>query len=411
MKATRSSSIKLAAIFLLFGIAWVFISNISFYRAEALYKELTFVLLATLLVYFVSVRLISATEKANKEQEEALKRFNILGMATKDAVWDFNIITRECYTNRNLQEMFGYSPEELQDNFTWWTNNLHPDDKERVITPLDNMLVHGGNVWQDEYRFRCRNGEYKVIYDRGFILRDKEGAPYRLIGAMQDVSVLRMLQQRLKDEELRHKIEMTQNIMQAEEAERKKLGEELHDNITQLLGVVKLYIQQAISYPNLKPDLLSESIQYLEQSIDEIRHLSRSLLPPGLNASGLIGSLQKMVFSIRQVKNIGIELHARQFNEAILSDNKRLMIYRIIQEQLHNIIKHSGASQVLIHLAQMGNVVRLTVVDNGIGFEPQQSMDGMGLNNIRNRLEVFNGSMFIHSAPGKGCELAVEFEV
>jgi two-component system sensor histidine kinase UhpB len=250
-----------------------------------------------------------------------------------------------------------------------------------------------------------------VIYDRGFILRDKEGKPYRLIGAMQDVSVLRMLQQRLKDEELRHKIEMTQNIMQAEEAERKKLGEELHDNITQLLGVVKLYIQQAIAYPNLKPDLLGESVQYLEQSIDEIRHLSRSLLPPGLHSSGLIGSLQKMVFSIRQAKNICIEVHAHQFNEGNLTDNKRLMIYRIIQEQLHNIIKHSGASQVLIHLSQMGNVVRVTVIDNGIGFEPQSSMDGMGLNNIRSRLEVFNGSMFIHSAPGKGCELAVEFEV
>lgn len=411
MKAPRSTSIKLAAIFLVFGIAWVVVSNLSILHFNPLYEGLIFVMLATLLVYFVSRNLIKAIAKANKEQEEALKRYNILGMATKDAVWDFNIITRECYTNKNLQEMFGYSSDELQDNYTWWTNNLHPDDKDRVIAPLDNMLAHGGNVWQDEYRFRCKNGDYKVIYDRGFILRDKEGNPYRLIGAMQDVSVLRMLQARLKDAELRHKIEMTQNIMEAEEAERKKLGEELHDNITQLLGVVKLYIQQAISYPELKPELLGESIQYLEQSIDEIRHLSRSLLPPGLHASGLVGSLQKMVFSIRQVKNIGIELHAHQFNESIISENKRLMIYRIIQEQLHNIIKHSGASQVLIHLSQMENVVRLTVIDNGIGFEPQSNNDGMGLNNIRNRLEVFKGSMYIHSAPGRGCELAVEFEV
>src|SRR5689334_17612751 len=143
MKAPRSTSVKLAIIFLVFGIVWVLISNLSFLQYNPLYKELIFVILATGLVFFVSRKLITAIEKANKEQEEALKRYNVLGMATKDAVWDFNIITRECYTNKNLQEMFGYNPDELQDNYTWWTNNLHPDDRERVITPLDNMLLHG----------------------------------------------------------------------------------------------------------------------------------------------------------------------------------------------------------------------------------------------------------------------------
>src|SRR5215831_1462104 len=197
MKSPLSPSLKLAVVLLVFGVAWILFYELTRLKGSGnaiqFYKDLLFVIAAAALVFLVSRRLTKTIEKANKEQDDALQRFNILGMATKDAVWDYNINTGECYTNQNLQEMFGYSPEELKDNYSWWTNNLHPNDRERVIRRLDNMLQTGGSEWQDEYRFRCLNGEYKVIYDRGFIMRDKENKPFRLIGAMQDVSILRML--------------------------------------------------------------------------------------------------------------------------------------------------------------------------------------------------------------------------
>lgn len=417
MKNPLPSSVKLSLTFLVFGTAWILFSDTltwsltnhdfnSYSRLQS-YKGILFMLLSAVLIYFVSRRIYADMEKVRKQQAEILERYQLLGMATNDGVWDYNIFTKQCYTNRALQEMFGYTVDELQDNYRWWTNNLHPDDKERVLDTIDVKLDTGGTVWQDEYRFRCKNGDYKVIFDRGFILRNKAGQAYRLIGAMQDVTEQRILQDTLHDAQTRHTDELAQSVLQAEEAERKKLGEELHDNINQLLGVVKLYIQHALMNPKMREELLQKSASYITQTIEEIRQLSRSLLPPALNEQGLLESLHQLIDDISQAKAIDFQVQHEGFDEGLVPDNKQLVIYRIIQEQLNNALKHANASMVVIQLAHCDHRVQLSIHDNGIGFDPAEVRPGMGLNNIRNRIEVFNGEMELLSAPGEGCTLKV----
>jgi two-component system, NarL family, sensor histidine kinase UhpB len=420
MRRYLTSSHKLALIFLVFGIAYVLFSdyftrllahgNADMVTRLQSYKGIVFMIVAAIVIYIFSKRFNATIDKANREQEEALRRYNMLGMATNDAVWDLNLKTGECYTNRTLQEIFGYTADELMDNNTWWTNNLHPDDKQRVISTIDAKLRGGGTVWQDEYRFRCKDGSFKTVFDRGFIMRDKHGVPYRLIGAMQDVTEQRQLQQQLIEEQMRHKNELTQGVINAQEAERKKLGEELHDNINQLLGVVKLYIDHAQTDPSIKHEMLQKSSEYLLQVIQEIRKLSKSLIPPTLNDIGLLESIQDIASTIEQTRNIKVDVDCDHFSEHRLTMHKQLMIYRIIQEQLNNVVKHSNADHVTIHLSNPDRVVSLVVQDNGKGFNLQKNKGGSGLNNIRNRLEAFNGTMQIDSAPGKGCTLAVAFE-
>jgi two-component system sensor histidine kinase UhpB len=414
-----SSPLKLALIFLLFGIIWVlatdFILNASTNNQTIIerfqnYKGILFIVLSALLIYFVSRKLYSNIEKARAQQEEALQRYNVLGMATNDAVWDLNFKTGECFTNRTLQEIFGYAAHELTDNNIWWQNNLHPDDKERVIGKLNGKLKDGGTIWHDEYRFRCKNGEYKTVFDRGMIIRDDEGKPERLMGAMQDVTEHRLLQQQLIDQKVKHTHEMTQSIINAHEAERKKLAEELHDNVNQLLGVVKLYVEHAKVDPPGRNEILQKSSEYLDLVIKEIRQLSKSLTPPTLSLNGLVASISDMISSIEQARNITIDLDAPEFDESLLSPSKQLMTYRIIQEQLNNVLKHSEANHVNIQLIQANGVVKLVINDNGIGFDSQQVKQGLGLNNIRNRLEVVHGNMLIESQPGQGCTLVVDFQ-
>lgn len=417
MKNPLPSSVKLSLAFLVFGTAWILFSdsltlsitrhNLDSYNKLQSFKGILFMVLAALLIYIVSRRSYTKLEKSRKQQEEILERYQLLGMATNDAVWDYNIITKQCYTNRTLQEMFGYTADELQDNYHWWTNNLHPEDKDRVLDTIDTKLDKGGTVWQDEYRFRCKNGEYKWIFDRGFIMRNKAGQPYRLIGAMQDVTEQRLLQDTLIEAQTRHKDELAQSVLQTEEAERKKLGEELHDNINQLLGVVKLYIQHALVNPKMREELLHKSANYITQTIEEIRNLSRSLLPPALNEQSLLESIYQLIEDIRHARDIEFKVQHTGFDEERIPDNKRLVIYRIIQEQLNNALKHSEAKTVVIDLAHRGPHVQLTIEDNGVGFDPEQVKPGMGLNNIHNRIEVFNGEMEIRSAPGNGCTLQV----
>lgn len=418
MKNPLPSAVKLSITFLVFGTAWILFSDSiawslsdhvpdTYYSIQR-YKGILFVTLASLLLYFVSRRLYENIEKSRRQQEEILERYQLLGMATNDAVWDYNIETRQCYTNRTLQELFGYTADELQDNYAWWTNNLHPEDKDRVLDTIDAKLDTGGTVWQDEYRFRCKNGDYKTIFDRGFIMRNKAGQPYRLIGAMQDVTEQRILQDTLIDAQSRHKDVLAKSVLQAEEAERKKLGEELHDNINQLLGVVKLYIQHALMNAAVREELLHKCSSYITQTIEEIRSLSRSLLPPSLNEQGFMESLYQLVEDIGHARDMEIHIRHAGFDESKVADNRRLVLYRIIQEQLNNVLKHSQAEEVVIELKPSGSHTQLTIRDNGVGFNVADVRPGMGLNNIRNRIEVFNGEMEIDSAPGNGCSLRVK---
>jgi signal transduction histidine kinase len=220
-----------------------------------------------------------------------------------------------------------------------------------------------------------------------------------------------LLQRDLTEERLRYKNELAQEVFNAQEMERKKLGEELHDNINQLLGVVKLYIEHAQVNPAAKDEMLRKSAEYLMQVINEIRSLSRSLISPTLQDLGLMESINELIESIWEIKQIRIELNNYNFSEETLSDIKKLMVYRIMQEQLNNVVKHSQAENVDIQLKHSGSVVQLTIQDDGIGFDMEKIKPGLGLKNIRHRLELINGNMNVESSPGQGCKLEAMFEV
>lgn len=315
MKNPLSSSIKLALVFLVFGVAWILGSDLlllsvtrgdlDLYSQLQHWKGILFMVLAALLIYFVSRRLNASIEAARRHRDEMQNRYNTLSMTTNDTV--------------------------------------------------------------------CA------------------------------------LQRQLAEEQSRHEKEMAQGILQAEEAERKKLGEELHDNINQLLGVVKLYLQHAQKNKQARQELLVKCSDYISETIEEIRNLSRSLLPPSLQDYGLLVNLYQLIADIRQAKNINIDLIADVFEENKVPANLQLMLYRIIQEQLNNVLKHSGANEVVIELRYQHELVQLQISDNGSGFDPEKTKSGIGFNNIRNRLNLVNGKMQINTAPDKGCTLLVSF--
>ncbi|MBO9631806.1 MAG: sensor histidine kinase [Chitinophagaceae bacterium] len=233
----------------------------------------------------------------------------------------------------------------------------------------------------------------------------------RKIVAQMEQEREKWIQGKLEEEREKQRLEITQAVLTAQEAERKKLGEELHDNVNQLLGVVKLYVQHAQVNKEMQQELLEKCSDYLIQVIEEIRQLSRSMLPPALHENGLLTSLHQLVDAIRVVNTLHIELRNDGIKETDLPEQVQLMLYRIIQEQLNNVLKHAAASHVKIHLEQQNKTVHLTISDNGKGFDPHTNIPGMGLMNIRSRLEQVNGKMLIHAAPENGCTLAVSFHL
>jgi signal transduction histidine kinase len=220
-----------------------------------------------------------------------------------------------------------------------------------------------------------------------------------------------VLQQQLSEERIRYKNALTLEVFNAQEQERKKLGEELHDNINQLLGVVKLYIEHAQANPNAKDEMLKKSAEYLTDVINEIRGLSKSLISATLTDLGLIESINELIASILNIRQIHIDLHKNGFSEDMLSDIQKLMIYRITQEQLNNILKHSRAEHVDIELKRSGRHIQLIIEDDGVGFDQKEIKSGLGLKNIRHRLELFNGYMRVQSSPQQGCRMEATFEL
>jgi signal transduction histidine kinase len=215
--------------------------------------------------------------------------------------------------------------------------------------------------------------------------------------------------EQLEAEKIRYMKDVGIEVLKAQEHERKKIGEELHDNINQILGVTKLYIEHAQMNPAAREEMLSKSSEFLNKVINEVRAVSKSLISPTLTDIGLVESIHELTNSILGIRNIEIEVNAEGFNEKVITATQKLMLYRITQEQLNNILKHSKAEHVYITLAEQNGTVSLTIEDDGIGFNPSQASDGIGLKNIRHRLELLNGCLHIESAPQQGCRLQASF--
>jgi PAS domain S-box-containing protein len=241
------------------------------------------------------------------------------------------------------------------------------------------------------------------------ILNDK-GEVIHIVTSFADITERKKLEQKLIDEEINKQRLLTQATIDGQEKERKEIGKELHDNIGQQLTTTKLFLDIARKTADeTTVEMLNMSITSISDIINEIRSMSRSLVPPTLGDLGLVESVTELCYSLRRTQAFNIRFYHKTFNEQGLQHNQNLMIYRIIQEQLNNIIKHSEARSVILKLSSEGGFISLNIVDNGKGFDLGKSKKGLGLLNIVNRAELFNGKVEIITAVNKGCKLKVTF--
>lgn len=134
----------------------------------------------------------------NIEIKESNERYDIVSKATSDIIWDWKIQEDKMTWNRGIENVFGYSPEQVGTSSKWWFDKIHPEDTIKMSIKLYSFIEQKTEKWQDQYRFRCADGTYKYVLDRGFILKDENGKSVRMIGAIQDITKQKEEEQRLK---------------------------------------------------------------------------------------------------------------------------------------------------------------------------------------------------------------------
>ncbi|HYC40429.1 MAG TPA: PAS domain-containing protein [Chitinophagaceae bacterium] len=341
----------------------------------------------------------------DRDSLEAMQeRLDHLSRITYDAIWEWDMLSGEIFRNEKLMKMIGYQKEEPR-GLNWWLSRVHSQDREPLIETLKQVTDESLPSWKSRYRFRCANGEYKHMLDRGFVVY-RNGLPVKMIGSLTDITREKLMEEELMLERTRRWQEASELAVRVQEQERVRLGSELHDNVNQILSTVKLYA--GMLRPSSEPvrEIRGKLIEYTSLAIEEIRKLTREMVAPQLQAGSLEENISRICEDLRRSTNVRVNFVC-EVCDGLLRPAQKLNFFRIVQEQVRNIIKYSRADEVVIELVHRRDRLELSIGDNGIGFDSKTLITGIGFSSIIQRARYLNGFAEIESAPGNGCRVFV----
>jgi PAS domain S-box-containing protein len=353
---------------------------------------------------------ITESYQAKLELKRANERLLYLSRAVSEAIWDWNIESGQIFRNQPLLKLIGYH-DEKPEGLGWWYKQIHPDDRQKVEKKIEHILASKKKAWEQEYRFLCADGSYKIVLDRGFVVYQQNN-PVRMVGSLQDISEIKQLEAKLFREQLKKQKQIAEAILRAQEQERTRIGHELHDNVNQILFTSKLYLDLVKTAGVEEKEIKEKTQSFILLAIEEIRKLSKELVTPQLKENGLISCINELIGHLDIVDPFQTRFVPSDEEKIELLDfNIKVTLFRIIQEQIKNIIKYSEAKNVLLELsvkdAASSKKVDLLIADDGIGFDAHQTRRGIGLSNIYERTSLYNGKVDLRTKPGKGCSIRI----
>jgi signal transduction histidine kinase len=283
-------------------------------------------------------------------------------------------------------------------------SRYHSEMKEKEIIILKNT--------QREHELILKRRKYQLKILITIILIVALVAAFIIVRnkyrQLLDAQKLHIQEQQIKQLEQEKQLVATQAILEGEATERKRLARDLHDGLGGMLSVVKLGLHDVKNGVALDSDdvlRFNKVLEMLDSSIRELRRVAHNMMPESLMRYGLKASLTDFCGNIPNV-----QFHYFG-NEQRLDSKLEMMIYRTAHELVNNALKHAQAQHINIQIVQGTDRVSLIVQDDGVGFDPKVKSEGTGLDNIRCRVQLFNGTMDIFSKTGNGTEVNVEFKL
>ncbi len=276
---------------------------------------------------------------------------------------------------------------------------------ERRRLNVLNLIKNGGVDREEVDVYRPLDGK-KLTIDSVVVAVNDEHGRFLCFGNIgRDVTERNKLQEEVVAARLQKEVMLAS--MNAEDLERSRLAHELHDGIQQRLATLSISLQVCKS----KPELISENIDVLNNIINEVRDVSHNLSPSTLKSMGLSFAIADEVNRLKKVQKTDYvyyeDVGNRRFDELL-----ELNLFRIFQESVTNITKYARADEVMIQLLLADNSLSLIIEDDGVGFDVTKLKNkGIGLSNMKRRIETFNGKINIESSPGQGTTVMLDVDL
>ena len=303
-------------------------------------------------------------------------------------------------------------PEQYSEYKAWWTDTgKRVEAREWAMTKVitrEEAVVRGQMLDIEAF-----DGTRKTILNHAVPIHDEAGRLRAAIAVNQDISDLKQANDAL--DLLRRQLQAVSGaVLEAQEEERRRIARELHDGLGQVLSALKITVEtvRRRCRDETCSDLLQRAVAMTDTLLGDVRAITRRLRPPPLEDMGLVAAVRWHLDQLAIDTSIAIRLAADTLI-ARLPANVEIACFRIIQEAVSNAIRHSGAKQIEVTLADSDSCLSLSVVDDGCGFHPQPlaapaGQQPLGLLGMRERAALLGGEMRIVSAPGAGTEIHVQ---
>jgi len=367
----------------------------------------------SVVIYFHNDTLRKETEDALQESE---KRFRSLVRDLQIGVFLSDGSGNIIMCNKALSTMLSISEETIVGKNVYEIMSVNMMDENEEFIPVEKRPLTITLQSKQAVRDAVLGVIHPITKERLWMmlnsnpLLDEEGNVRHVVCSVMNLTERKKLEQKIISDRLSHQRQLTQATIDGQEAERRSIGKELHDNIGQQLTTIKLFLDFAKSSAEGKSsEMVDMALKAVSDVINDVRGMSRSLVPFTLKDLGLVESINELIESLMRVTALHIEFEYIEFAEEYIPENQKLSLFRIVQEQLNNIVKHSGAKNVRIRLYYKIEEFVLEIKDDGKGFNASTTKKGIGILNMKNRAELFNGKAQIFSEAGCGCLLVVSF--
>ena len=319
----------------------------------------------------------------------------------------------EAYVSPQIETMLGFTQEEWLNDPVRWYQQIHPDDKARWSVEAADLFITGQPL-KSLYRVLARDGHVVWFHCEAKMVRNDSGQPWFIHGVAFDISELKRAEAAGREDAERLKV-LSRRLMEVQEAERRKIALELHDEIGQVLTGLKLTLEMGSRLPAQQVGSTLEQVRGLVNDLmARVRKLSLDLRPAMLDDLGLLPTLLWHIEHYTAQTRVRVNFKHSGLEKRRFAPEVETAAYRLVQEALTNVARHAQAAEATVRISTHRQTLLIEIEDNGRGFDVESVMmagETTGFAGMRERVVLLEGQFTVESRPGAGTRLIAELSI